>query len=179
MSYKQYGPRSCNIEMVLSPAVPTPYLLSNHYLPKPRREVSSFGNSSGSTVVGDESHACLQLKTWRMQYHAVAVATALPNLGTHVTWSGPSLGSFPVNIHLIIIIHPSYICLFLLGALWGSPLDIMIPYLQDTWVCFITCIQYIETRIWGWGQLLNWVSGTIEFPLKTVWNGKISGKNVG
>ena len=29
----------------------------------------------------------------------VAVATGLPNLGAHVKWSGPSLGSFPVHIH--------------------------------------------------------------------------------
>ena len=29
----------------------------------------------------------------------MAVATGLPNLGAHVTWSGPDLGSFPVHIH--------------------------------------------------------------------------------
>ena len=34
---------------------------------------------------------------WRGE--SVAVATGLPNLGAHVTWSGPDLGSFPVHIH--------------------------------------------------------------------------------
>ena len=41
----------------------------------------------------------------------VAVATGLPNLGAHVTWSGLSLGSFPVHIDHQHHHHQHYLCL--------------------------------------------------------------------
>ena len=40
--------------------------------------------------------------------HIAAVATGLPNLGGHVTWPGPDLGSFSVHIHHH---HHHYHCL--------------------------------------------------------------------
>ena len=47
-----------------------------------------------------------------LSQNGVAVATGLPNLGTHVTWSGPSLGSFPVHIHhQHYHHHHHYLCL--------------------------------------------------------------------